>query len=175
MDNCHDCCAAPGEYHMPGCDVERCPFCGGQLLSCDCCYKKLGPEFGWEYKPEMVLTSSALGDAPADYTEKRPLGNGRWMVSHPTNGVPLEVYEGGLTDEMAGRWEEMLEEQGRIAWTGEWPGLRECRDNGLWCRWVDGARKPCDKDDPGASEDLNRLSVACRWDPDEKKFVRREG
>ena len=39
---CHDCGAHEGEIHDFGCDMERCPFCGGQLLSCDCIYKKLG-------------------------------------------------------------------------------------------------------------------------------------
>jgi hypothetical protein len=33
---CHDCNAAPGGYHHPGCDMERCPACGGQLISCGC-------------------------------------------------------------------------------------------------------------------------------------------
>ena len=33
---CHDCNVAPGGYHHPGCDMERCPRCGGQLISCDC-------------------------------------------------------------------------------------------------------------------------------------------
>lgn len=39
--NCHDCDCKEGEYHTPGCDMERCPFCGGQLISCNCAYKKL--------------------------------------------------------------------------------------------------------------------------------------
>lgn len=34
--NCDDCGAMPKEYHDLGCDGERCPVCGGQLISCDC-------------------------------------------------------------------------------------------------------------------------------------------
>jgi hypothetical protein len=41
-ETCHDCGVKEGELHQPGCDMERCPFCGGQLITCDCMYKKLG-------------------------------------------------------------------------------------------------------------------------------------
>jgi hypothetical protein len=31
---CSSCDAPPGSYHTPGCDVERCPDCGLQHISC---------------------------------------------------------------------------------------------------------------------------------------------
>ena len=34
-ESCHDCNAAHGKLHHVGCDNERCPVCGGQLLMCD--------------------------------------------------------------------------------------------------------------------------------------------
>ena len=33
---CGDCGAKVGNFHHPGCDNERCPVCGLQLISCDC-------------------------------------------------------------------------------------------------------------------------------------------
>jgi len=39
---CHDCGVAPGEFHTPGCDVERCAMCGYQAIGCDCIYKVSG-------------------------------------------------------------------------------------------------------------------------------------
>ena len=33
---CHDCNCKVGKYHHPNCDVERCPKCKGQAISCTC-------------------------------------------------------------------------------------------------------------------------------------------
>ena len=35
---CHDCATVkkPGNFHHIGCDMERCPACGGQFAFCDC-------------------------------------------------------------------------------------------------------------------------------------------
>lgn len=35
-ERCYDCNSMSGHFHHWGCDGERCPVCGGQLISCDC-------------------------------------------------------------------------------------------------------------------------------------------
>ncbi|NLX17685.1 MAG: hypothetical protein GXY53_00170 [Desulfobulbus sp.] len=41
-DICPACHTVSGEYHELGCPVELCPWCGGQLIHCDCRYEQLG-------------------------------------------------------------------------------------------------------------------------------------
>jgi len=126
---CPDCQVAVGEKHQHGCDVERCPLCKMQLLSCDCVYKVNGMDTG-------------------DLEEKHP-----------------DIYNNGATDEMWARFDaEVAKRGGFEVWTGEWPGVAECRERGWFCqdgfgpdhRW--GSFCPCPPDAPGAMPDLNRLA-----------------
>jgi hypothetical protein len=50
---CHDCNREEGEIHSLGCDMESCPWCGGQLISCHCVYEKLNIDCSpgtWAYE-----------------------------------------------------------------------------------------------------------------------------
>ena len=89
-ETCPDCQVSPGKKHELGCDVERCPICGFQLLSC--------------------------GHTP--------------------------------------------EEAERQIWDGEWPGLENCRDLGLYLA--------------NGDEDLNELySGKYIWDREKQEFARK--
>lgn len=39
QNKCSECLVKIGEFHVPGCDVEQCPKCYGQAISCDCNYE----------------------------------------------------------------------------------------------------------------------------------------
>lgn len=43
-DICPACHSRSGQLHELGCPVEICPWCGGQLIGCDCRYEQLGLE-----------------------------------------------------------------------------------------------------------------------------------
>lgn len=43
-NRCGDCGVERGGWHHPGCDIQRCPACGGQLLSCGCRFDEDGPD-----------------------------------------------------------------------------------------------------------------------------------
>jgi len=48
---CHDCKVKAEGYHHPGCDMERCPKCGGQLIGCGCLDEEDMADF-WEEHPD---------------------------------------------------------------------------------------------------------------------------
>ena len=98
---CPDCGVAPGDHHLDGCDVERCPLCGHQFLSCSC-----------------------------------------------------RSNDGGQP------------------WSGVWPGVEDCQRLGFYAILVPGLGwVPCDKNEPGATENLNMLNgVNAVWHRDTQRW-----
>ena len=86
---CGGCGAEEGALHDLYCDMERCPFCGGQLSSCGCANKHFYPT----YDPRM---------------------NNSFDFVVQFAGLPEDVYENGLPQEQLLKWEKILEEKGRI-------------------------------------------------------------
>lgn len=98
-----------------------------------------------------------------------------------------EVYRDGPTEEMWGKYDAAVTSVGGpILWSGEWPGVDEARELGLYCYWgsretgdplpefsqdVPGRWVPCSPGVPGSRPDLNRLHEACVWDRGKRRFV----
>lgn len=62
----------------------------------------------------------------------------------------------------------------RMPWNGEWPFLDICRKHNLWSKRAKIGWQPCDRDDPEATEDLNRLYTEFMWDKIKKTFIPRK-
>jgi hypothetical protein len=91
-----------------------------------------------------------------------------------------DIFSGGASDKMWAAYDtEVSQYGGRDVWTGEWPGTAECREYGLWSRWV-GSTWPepggrwvkCAATDEGAGPNLNALNAwgGFVWDRTARKW-----
>ena len=59
-EECGDCGAIRGGFHHPGCDIQRCPACGGQLISCGCRFDEDGPDTGLSLVEPLGVDGNGL-------------------------------------------------------------------------------------------------------------------
>jgi len=84
-----------------------------------------------------------------------------------------DVHENGPTQDMLDKLDDEVSALGGpVPWSGEYPGKDACREFGLFCVWKD-RWVACGRDEPGATEDLNRLYAHARWDKVARRYVLR--
>jgi hypothetical protein len=70
LKTCSDCGCLEGELHEIFCTRERCPFCGGQLVSCPCIGEVL----------ELITEEQrAIDEYVDDFVEPLKGINERWV------------------------------------------------------------------------------------------------
>ena len=76
-EKCHDCGVAPGGFHHLGCDMQRCPLCRRQMMSCGCRFDEDGPEEDDLEPPDPLHV-----DEDGTLVEVRVIGGQEFLVRY---------------------------------------------------------------------------------------------
>ena len=150
---CGDCAVEEGRVHELGCDMERCPFCGRQLMSCGCETKHFYPAHVNIHDvpptPDTMLTPKERAHAKECHLSVCSLCDAL-QASGKTRGLPVRVYFDGLPKDQQAEWERVLEAKGRIPWICYpnicrrcgvlWPNMFHVSDE-EWGRYVESAMR----------------------------------
>ena len=104
-------------------------------------------------------------------TERCPLCGGQALQCFHAHNCP-NCHEAWISTE-CDRDETVITNDMLLPWTGEWPGVMECREFG-WYSYFGPPWIRCEKDHPDAHEDLRRLHEGeAEWSRDLKRYVLR--
>ncbi len=137
---CHDCGVLPGEFHVHGCDEERCPLCHFQLIGCDCVYEVNG-----------------LGSVDLEEEHPDVYDNGPTEQMYAV--FDAEVAKRGGYVRWKGESEGLAECRERGWWC-----RKEATNTVMGMRYV-----PCGPEHADAHEDLNRWGAFLRWGRDARE------
>ncbi|MCA9804731.1 MAG: hypothetical protein KC777_22325 [Cyanobacteria bacterium HKST-UBA02] len=76
-EHCPDCLAPIGTFHHPGCDIEQCPCCNKQAISCNCVVQF--PLEWWFFAEEREVSQEILRVAPIDKIVENDPGLARML------------------------------------------------------------------------------------------------
>jgi len=108
VETCADCGVRSGELHDLFCTKERCPFCGGQLASCEC----IGSVLKLTHE-EQQLVDEYIDDSIPPLCEIMQ----RWRDALTAKGrFPFEAH---------------LDDPIRAAYRGDFEAVRTFLDNGI--------------------------------------------
>lgn len=79
---CGDCGVALGGHHHPGCDLQRCPSCRGQMVTCGCRFDEDGPDDDEPYDDSGRVGEPLMVDRDGVLIERRWVGGQQVMVHY---------------------------------------------------------------------------------------------
>lgn len=199
LPKCPSCQAEAGHHHAEGCDVEHCPVCGGQYLSCG---HRVPEEeriaWGgiWPGEYECRQLHWLAPENPLQPHLDRLHQEGRWSAAarrwFGPAPVPCPVcktpdghfHQAGCEMEQCPECGDYLvicghprPKAARIPFAGEYIGEMEAREHGLFYKLEEVTEEagteyvPCAPNDPGARPWCQDVLERGRWDKRRRRWL----